>query len=235
MPFEESNSFSTWQFNLITNRHKISGAKYVPSQRRQSTKPADELSLSHSHFERNTKESVLRNISSTASRNWREFDIVSNDYCQRGAEKRRQDRLYEFRKSKQRLYATNPYDPVLAKWKAPRKERVNERKEERETKLRMEQWNEQKQNNFIHHPIVHKQRSSKKPKQYPTAKHPEVYHRIDSVNTIKPRQRINPQVYERPLRRNHHIITNQPWKGTQSVDFPLGKGLRLKHRDLWKS
>lgn len=205
----------------------------MPSQRRQSTKPEDHLTLSHSNFDRNTKQSVLSNISSTASKNWREFNIVSNDYCKRDAQKKQQDRLYEYKKSKQKLYDTNPYDPVLAKWKAPAKEQSNHRKEEREVKGRMEQWNEQKKNNFIHHPIVYKQRS-KEPKQYPTAKHPEVYHAIDSVKKIKLKQRINPQVYERPLRRNHHIITNQPWKGTQSVEFPLGQQLRLKHRDLWK-
>eukprot|EP01084_Bolivina_argentea_P185381 319677_1 len=232
MPFEESTSFNTWEYNLITNRHKISGKKYIPQQTKHSTKPKDCLSLTHSDDISPTP--VIPDLSKSSCKTWREFNIISNNYFKQDKRKKHVDRLYEYKNSLNKLYSKNPYDPVTQKWKQPKRENDIKNNEIADLNKRIAIANKNKENNFLRHNIIYKQRSNKDNiKQYDAAKHPEVYHRIESIKKIKPKTRINPQVYERPLKRNHHIITNQPWKGTNSIKFPLGE-LKLKHPVLWK-
>eukprot|EP01083_Nonionella_stella_P095984 269613_1 len=232
MPFEESNNFNTWEFNLITNKHKITGKKYIPPQTKHSTRPKDSLSLTHTNDTIPTR--IPQNVSKTASKNWREFNIVSNNYYKQNKHKRNIDKLYEYRNSLTKLYHTNPYDPVTGKWKQPKKENAITTVEHKDKTKRINTWNKSKENNFIHHRIIYKQKPNANDiREHDSAKHPEVYHNIQSIKTIKHKNRINPQIYERPLKRNHHIITNQPWKGSNSIDFPLGE-LKLKHPVLWK-
>ena len=232
MPFEESK-FNTWEFNLITNRHKISGQKFIPPQTKTKTRPKDSLSLSTQHVTQ-TGIPAYKPPSENAHA-WRDFNIVSNDYYNNDGRKKKIDRVYEYRSSMNKLWNTNPFNPVMQKWKQPQKEQSIKDNEAADVNGRVNVWNKNKNNNFIHHRILQKSKSSNigKLNRYDSAKHPEVYHRIESLKKIKPKNRIHSQVYRGRLKRNHHIITNQPWKGTNSIEFPLGN-LKLKHPKLWK-
>lgn len=145
------------------------------------------------------------------------------------------DRSYEYRNSMKKLYSTNPYNPVIGRWKQPKKENDILKLETKDINKRINVWNENRKNNFLYHKTINynKGKNNDINDEYDSAKHPEVYHRIESIKKIKHKQRINREVYKRSLKRNHHIITNQAWKGRKSIKFPLGD-LKLKHAVLWK-
>lgn len=187
----------------------------------------DDVNTNASNQSKRILETSLKHCSSSS---WRDFNIISGKYYKDHKKKHNTDRVYEYRNSMKRLYDTNPYNPVIGKWKQPKRENNILSLEQQDIDRRVQIWNKQKHNNFLHHHIKNiKDNIDSKRNEYDSAKHPEVYHRGESMRNIKPKKRLNPQVYTRSLKRNHHIITNQAWKGTNSIDFPLGKSLKLKH------
>ena len=176
----------------------------------------------------NQREYILENaLKHSGSSSWRDFNIISNKYYKQHQHKNNMDKVYEYRNSMKKLYDTNPYNPVLSKYKQPKREQNLLSLEQNDIDQRIKIWNKKRNNNFLHHKITKIDDKKKEINEYDSAKHPEVYHRGESMKNIRGKDRINPNIYK-SLKRNHDIITNQAWKGRNSVDFPFGVKLKLK-------
>lgn len=155
------------------------------------------------------------------------------------------DRVFAQKSCKQKLYDTHPFNPIEARWKHPPTEKTLAKKEKNAISDKLQTWqeNKTKEINILHHNIINSKtnalidsNSDKKPK-YIKHKHPEVFHSMDCEREYRHQKKakIYPQIYESSLRRNHHIITNEPWIGRGSIEFQTGKKLKLKNPVLWKN